>query len=267
MKVLMINGSPRKNGNTAAALENPEDYTARSNIMWPSSLALSGLLNPSKEEDWEVHEIQHQLAAYYNVTHGMGLAAISPAYYRTVYLYAVPRFERFALNVWGVDPAGKTDEEIALAGIDALADYIKSSGMSVSAMRNLCVDFFRYAKSALWTPDEDIQFTRNAAGNQDEMKKGVVYGGLPYISWGTGSIYRLMDYVDEDTGVVDIVTGGAKPLNFGNQCANGAYVGFARVINSAKYGVTATMVQQDGFLRMTLADAVIYLMASPLPEA
>ena len=122
--------------NTAAALENPEDYTARSNIMWASSLALSGLLNPSKEEDWEVHEIQHQLAAYYNVTHGMGLAAISPAYYRTVYLYAVPRFKRFALNVWGVDPAGKTDEEIALAGIDALADYIKSSGMC-STLREL----------------------------------------------------------------------------------------------------------------------------------
>ena len=104
--------------------------------MWASSLALSGLLNPSKEEDWEVHEIQHQLAAYYNITHGMGLAAISPAYYRTVYLYAVPRFKRFALNVWGVDPAGKTDEEIALAGIDALADYIKSSGMC-STLREL----------------------------------------------------------------------------------------------------------------------------------
>ena len=122
--------------NTAVALENPEDYNARSNLMWASSLALSGLLNPSKTEDWEVHEIQHQLAAYYNVTHGMGLAAISPAYYRTVYLYAIPRFKRFALNVWGIDPAGKTDEEIALAGIDALADYIKASGMC-SSLREL----------------------------------------------------------------------------------------------------------------------------------
>ena len=118
--------------NTAVALEDPEDYTARSNLMWASSLALSGLLNPSKTEDWELHEIQHQLGAYYNVTHGMGLAAISPAYYRTVYLYAIPRFKRFALNVWKVDPAGKTDEEIALAGIDALADYIKASGMATS---------------------------------------------------------------------------------------------------------------------------------------
>ncbi len=122
--------------NTAAALADPEDYNARSNLMWASSLALSGLLNPSKVEDWEVHEIQHQLAAYYNITHGMGLAAISPAYYRTVYLYAIPRFKRFAVNVWGVDPAGKSDEEVALAGIDALADYIKASGMC-STLREL----------------------------------------------------------------------------------------------------------------------------------
>ena len=122
--------------NTAAALENPQDYTARSNIMWASSLALSGLLNPSKTEDWEVHEIQHQLGAYYNVTHGMALAAISPAYYRTVCIYAIPRFKRFALHVWNVDPTGKTDEEIALAGLDALANYIKASGMA-STLREL----------------------------------------------------------------------------------------------------------------------------------
>ncbi|MBQ2925222.1 MAG: iron-containing alcohol dehydrogenase [Ruminiclostridium sp.] len=118
--------------NTAVALEDPEDYTARSNLMWASSLALSGLLNLSKTEDWEGHEIQHQLGAYYNVTHGMALAAISPAYYRTVCIHAIPRFKRFARNVWNVDPAGKTDEEMALAGIDALADYIRTSGMATS---------------------------------------------------------------------------------------------------------------------------------------
>ncbi|MBP3319855.1 MAG: iron-containing alcohol dehydrogenase [Ruminiclostridium sp.] len=122
--------------NTAVALEDPRDYTARSNIMWASSLALSGLLNPSKVEDWEVHQIQHQLGAYYNCAHGMGLAAISPAYYRTVCRYGLPKFKRFAVNVWGVDPAGKTDEGIALAGIDALADFIKASGMT-SNLREL----------------------------------------------------------------------------------------------------------------------------------
>lgn len=117
---------------TAAALKNPRDYTARSNLMWASSLALSGLLSPSKREDWEVHQIQHQIGAYYDCAHGMGLAAVSPAYYRLVCPYALPRFKRFAVNVWGIDPAGKSDLELAHAGIDALAAFIRDSRMTAN---------------------------------------------------------------------------------------------------------------------------------------
>lgn len=118
--------------NTGAALKNPKDYTARSNLMWASSLALSGILDPSKNGDWEVHQIQHQLGAYYDCAHGMGLAAVSPAYYRLVYPYGLPQFVRFAVNVWGIDPKGKTDEEVAYAGIDALAAFIRESGMTAT---------------------------------------------------------------------------------------------------------------------------------------
>lgn len=121
---------------TAAALKDPQDYTARSNLMWASSLALSGLLSPSKVEDWEVHQIQHQLGAYYDCAHGMGLAAVSPAYYRLVCPYGLPRFKRFAVNVWGIDPAGKTDHQVALEGIDALAAFIRDSRMT-SNLREL----------------------------------------------------------------------------------------------------------------------------------
>lgn len=117
---------------TGAARKNPMDYTARSNLMWASSLALSGLLDPSKNGDWEVHQIQHQLGAYYNCAHGMGLAAVSPAYYRLVCPYGLSKFVRFAVNVWGIDPAGKTDEETAYAGIDALAAFIRESGMTAT---------------------------------------------------------------------------------------------------------------------------------------
>ncbi len=117
---------------TAAALKDPQDYTARSNLMWASSLALSGLLAPSKKEDWEVHQIQHQLGAYYDCAHGMGLAAISPAYYRLVCPYGVPRFKRFAINVWGLDPTGKSDLDVAMAGIDALAAFIRDSHMTAN---------------------------------------------------------------------------------------------------------------------------------------
>lgn len=118
--------------NTAAALENPRDYTARGNLMWASSLALSGLLAPSKRQDWEVHQIQHQIGAYYDCAHGMGLAAVSPAYYRLVCPYGLAKFKRFAINVWGIDPAGKSDEEVAYAGIDALAAFIQNSRMTTN---------------------------------------------------------------------------------------------------------------------------------------
>lgn len=116
--------------NTPVAIANPRDYVARSNLMWASSLALSGILAPSKQEDWEVHQIQHQIAAYYPSAHGMGLAAVSPAYYRLVCPHGLPRFRRFAVNVWGIDPAGKSDREVALAGIDAMAAFIRDSRMT-----------------------------------------------------------------------------------------------------------------------------------------
>lgn len=116
--------------NTPVAIANPRDYVARSNLMWASSLALSGILAPSKQEDWEVHQIQHQIAAYYPSAHGMGLAAVSPAYYRLVCPHGLPRFRRFAVNVWGIDPAGKSDLEVALAGIDAMAAFIRDSRMT-----------------------------------------------------------------------------------------------------------------------------------------
>lgn len=116
--------------NTDVALENPRDYTARSNLMWASTLALSGILSPSKREDWEAHQIEHQLGAYYDCAHGMGLAAVSPAYYRLICPYGLPKFKRFAVNVWGVDPTGKSDQAVALEGIDALAAFIRDSRMT-----------------------------------------------------------------------------------------------------------------------------------------
>ena len=144
-------------------------------------------------------------------------------------------------------------DKLSWEGINSVP--IKTAGMDITEARQICVDFFRYAKTALWIPDEDYDIWGNAQLNQPEppdrsLTGGVTYGSLPYISWARGTIYRLMDYIDEETGVVDVSRAGAVPMNFGNQCANGAYVGFARVINSADYGVTGNMVAKDGFLRL-----------------
>lgn len=106
------------------AMENPKDYEARSNIMWCATMGLNTLCGLSKEEDWEVHMIEHQLSAYTDCTHGAGLAAISLPYYRYIYKYGKDKFVRFAKNVWKIDNPSLNDDETALAGIDKLSDFV-----------------------------------------------------------------------------------------------------------------------------------------------
>lgn len=127
---------------------------------------------------------------------------------------------------------------------------IKHSGMTEDEMRDLCVNFFRFSKTALWTPNESVEFIKTNKGATDTLYPGQIYGGLPYVPVASGSIYRLMDYIDEETGEVDIIAAMENPKLFGNQCSIGAYWGWARVINSAKYSWTYEMVQQNGFLRV-----------------
>ncbi len=112
-----------------AALENPTDYEARSNIAWCATLGLNKITGLSKTQDWEVHMIEHQLGAYTDCPHGLGLAVISVPYYKYVYQYGLDKFVRFAEKVWKVDGTGKPKEEIALSGIDALAEFIKELGI------------------------------------------------------------------------------------------------------------------------------------------
>ena len=137
---------------------------------------------------------------------------------------------------------------------------VKHKNMTVAQLRQLCVDFFKFSKTALWICDHDVDYIRNAAGTQDRMEEGQVYGGLPYIGLGTGNVYRTLDYMDEN-GVVNIsgvinrkkfnkAYGRNLWRNFGNQCANGAYVGWARVINSVNYDGSPAMLQANGFLRV-----------------
>ncbi len=110
------------------AVKNPQDYEARSNLMWSSTWALNTLIGEGKKEDWMVHMIGHAIGAYTNATHGMTLSGVSVAYYRHIMKYAVGRFARFARVVWNIPVDGKSDEELALAGLDALAAWISEIG-------------------------------------------------------------------------------------------------------------------------------------------
>lgn len=118
--------------NSRVAIKNPKDYEARSNMMWSATLALNTIAGLSKEQDWEVHMIEHQLGAYTDCAHGMGLAAISIPYYRYIYSYGLDKFVRFAKEVWHVSEEGKTKDEIAQEGITCLESFIKELGIVTS---------------------------------------------------------------------------------------------------------------------------------------
>ena len=111
------------------AIVNQEDYEARSNIMWCATMGLNKILGLSKTQDWEVHMIEHQLGAYTDCAHGIGLAIISPAYYRYIYRDGLHKFVRYAKQVWGVEDKGQGDEAIALEGINCLEAFIAELGI------------------------------------------------------------------------------------------------------------------------------------------
>lgn len=112
-----------------AAMRNPQDYTARSNLMWESTMAENRIIKLGKRMDFQCHNMEHQLGAYTDCNHGEGLAVLHPVYYRHIYKDGLPKFKRFAINVWNIPVEGKSDEAIALAGVEALADFIKEIGL------------------------------------------------------------------------------------------------------------------------------------------
>ena len=113
------------------ANKNPQDYEARSNLMWTATWALNTLIAKGKSTDWMVHMLGQAVGAYTNATHGMTLAAVSLPYYRHILPYGLPKFKRFAIEVWKVNPEGKTDEEIAEEGLKAMEDWMKELGLSM----------------------------------------------------------------------------------------------------------------------------------------
>lgn len=118
------------------AIQNPEDYEARSNIMWTATWALNTLIAQGKAADWMVHMLGQSVGAYTDATHGMTLAAVSLAYYRYICPYGLAKFRRFAVNVWDVDQNGKNDEQIAAEGLSCMESWMKELGL-VMNLRDL----------------------------------------------------------------------------------------------------------------------------------
>lgn len=111
------------------ANRNPQDYEARSNIMWSATWALNTLVAKAKSTDWMVHMLGQSVGACTDATHGMTLSAVSLPYYKHIMPYGLAKFVRFAKNVWNVDTTGKSDEQVASDGLQAMENWMKELGL------------------------------------------------------------------------------------------------------------------------------------------
>lgn len=148
--------------NLRATLKNPQDKTARSELVWAAAMAENGMLKIGKVTDFQAHMLEHQLGAYTDCNHGEGLAVIHPVLYRRMLPEAAAQFARLAVNVWGVSPDGKSEGQLAEEFINALADFIKEVGLPTkfSEMGISNADFKAIADSTVLTGGCCKKFTR-----------------------------------------------------------------------------------------------------------
>ena len=118
--------------NTPIVLEEPENYSARAEIMWASTIAHNDLLSTGRIGDWASHGIEHELSGIYDIPHGAGLSAIFPAWMKYVYRKDPERFAQFAVRVWNVEPDFRDVEKTALEGIKRLKNFYREIGLPIT---------------------------------------------------------------------------------------------------------------------------------------
>jgi len=121
------------------AMDEPHNYEARANLMWASSLAINGLLSYGSAVNWSVHPMEHELSAFYDITHGIGLAILTPNWMKHILSEkTVDKFVEYGVNVWGID--AKLDQfEIANQAIQNTREYFNELGIP-SKLRSVGID-------------------------------------------------------------------------------------------------------------------------------
>ena len=160
-----INEATQRNiiRNIRATLKDPQDIQARSELIWAAGMAENGILKIGKATDFQCHMLEHQLGAYTDCNHGQGLAVLHPVLYRHMMPEANHQFARLAVEVWGIEPAGKTEAELATDFVDALADFIREIGLPTTfAEMNIKeeTDYKAIADSTVLTGGCAKKFTR-----------------------------------------------------------------------------------------------------------
>ena len=158
-----INEATQRNiiRNIRATLIDPADRQARSELVWAAAMAENGILKLGKVTDFQCHMLEHQLGAYTDCNHGLGLAVLHPMLYRHMIPEANRQFARLAAEVWGVSPDGKSEAELAESFITALSDFIKEIGLptTLAEMGIADVDLEAIAKSTIRTDGCVKKFT------------------------------------------------------------------------------------------------------------
>ena len=160
-----INEATQRNiiRNIRATLKDPQDIQTRSELIWAAGMAENGILKIGKATDFQCHMLEHQLGAYTDCNHGQGLAVLHPVLYRHMMPEANHQFARLAVEVWGIEPAGKTEAELATDFVDALADFIREIGLPTTfAEMNIKeeTDYKAIADSTVLTDGCVKKFTR-----------------------------------------------------------------------------------------------------------
>ncbi len=148
--------------NIRATIRTPDEKQARSELIWAAAMAENGILKIGKVTDFQCHMLEHQVGAYTDCNHGQGLAVLHPVLYRHMLPEAAPQFARLAVEVWGVDPTGKTEAELAEAFIDALTAFIKEIGLPTSFTKmniSADTDWKAIAETTVLTPGCCKRFT------------------------------------------------------------------------------------------------------------
>jgi alcohol dehydrogenase YqhD (iron-dependent ADH family) len=119
------------------AMKEPENYEARANLMWTSSWAINGFISAGKKHEWSCHPMEHELSAFYDITHGLGLAILTPRWMEYVLDDSnVDVFYRFGVNVFRIDPS-LPKMDVAKKGIQALSDFFYGTLGLTSNLKNL----------------------------------------------------------------------------------------------------------------------------------
>ncbi|MBR6326494.1 MAG: iron-containing alcohol dehydrogenase, partial [Lachnospiraceae bacterium] len=161
-----------------AAIDHPEDYDVRANIMWAGMMAHNNSCGVGRSQDWNSHNIEHELSALYDCAHGAGLAVTFPAYMEYVYKHDIDRFVQLSERVWGVDPAFGDKDAIVLEGIRRYRAYLKRIGMPTTL-------------AEVGGKEEDIEKLANVACCGDG-RPGKLYGFVELSEEDVRNIYRKM---------------------------------------------------------------------------